>query len=120
MRSAELHDVVDVLVVRPAERGDVLLADHRVVERVVLVVVLDDRARQRRALLHAEALGERACGHVAHHHLERDDLDLLDQLLAHVQAAHEVGRDADLGQPQHQVLEMRLLSTPLPVIMPCF
>ncbi len=80
-----------------------LLGDHRVAELVGLVVVLDDRARQRRALLDAEALGERAGGDVAHHHLERDDLDLADQLLAHVEAADEVGRHADLGQPHHQV-----------------
>jgi hypothetical protein len=37
-------------------------------------------------------------GHVAHDDLERDDLDFLDQLLAHVEAADEVGRDADLRQ----------------------
>ena len=44
-----------------------------------------------------------AGGDVAHHHLQRDDLHLADQLLAHVQAADEMGGDADLGQPQHQV-----------------
>ena len=37
-----------------------------------------------------EALRQRAGGDVAHHHLERDDLDLADQLLAHVEAADEV------------------------------
>ena len=39
----ERHDVVDLLRRRPAESGDVLFRDHRVVERVVLVVELDDR-----------------------------------------------------------------------------
>src|ERR1700760_577111 len=47
----ERHDVVDLLRRRPAERGDVLLRHHGVVELIVLVVELDDRARQLRALL---------------------------------------------------------------------
>ena len=89
-------DVVHLLRRRPAEAGDMLLGDHRVAERVVLVIIFDDRARQLRAFLDPEALGERAGGDVAHHHLERDDLDLPDQLLAHVEAADEVGRHADL------------------------
>ena len=80
----ERHDVVDFLRRRPAERGDVLFRDHRVVQRVVLVVKLDDRARQLRAFLDAEARRERARGDVAHHDLERNDLDLANQLLAHV------------------------------------
>jgi len=49
------HDVVDLLRRRPAERGDVLLGDHRIAELVVLVVELDDRARQLRAVLEAES-----------------------------------------------------------------
>ena len=97
-----LHDLVEILRRRPAEGGDVLLRHHRVAELVVLVVVLDDRARQRRAFGDAEALGERAGRDVAHHHLERDDLDLAHQLLAHVEAAHEMRRDADLGELHHQ------------------
>src|ERR671917_551840 len=35
---------------------------------------------------------------VAHHHLERDDLDLADELLAHVEAADEMGRHPDIVQ----------------------
>ena len=85
---------------RPAESGDVLLRDHRIAELVALVIVLDDRARQRRALGDAEALRQRAGDDVADHDLERDDLDLAHQLLAHVEAAHEMRRDADLGEPQ--------------------
>ena len=48
--------------------------------------------------LDAEPLGERAGRDIAHHHLDRDDLDLLDQLLAHVEAAHEMRRDADFPE----------------------
>ena len=39
---------------------------------------------------------ERAGGDVAHHHFERNDLDLADQLLAHVEPADEVRRHADV------------------------
>ena len=47
---------------------------------------------------------ERAGGDVAHDHLERDDLDLADQLLAHVEPADEVGRDADRAEQREDVL----------------
>jgi hypothetical protein len=47
----ERHDVVDLLGRGPAEGGDVLFRDHRVVQRIVLVVELDDRARQLGAFL---------------------------------------------------------------------
>jgi hypothetical protein len=40
-------------------------------------------------------LDERSGSDIAHHNLERDDLDFLDQLLAHVDALDEVCRDAD-------------------------
>ena len=80
---------------RPAEGGDVLFRHHRVVERVVLVVELDDRARQLRALLDAEPRRQRAGGDVAHHDFERDDLHLADQLLAHVEPPDEMGRNPD-------------------------
>jgi hypothetical protein len=35
-------------------------------------------------------------GDIAHHHLERNDLHLADQLLAHVEALDEVGRNPDV------------------------
>ena len=41
---------------------------------------------------------KRAGGDVAHHYLERDDLDLADQLLAHVERTDEMRRDADRVQ----------------------
>src|SRR6185503_19439484 len=98
------HDLVDLGRVCPAEGGDVLLAHHRIAQRVVLEVELDDRARQRLALFQAQALRQRAGGHVAYHDLERNDLHLADQLLAHVEAAHEVRRYADLAQLAEDVL----------------
>src|SRR3712207_1406984 len=72
----ERHHVVEVLGGGPAEGGDVLLADERVVELVVLVVVLNDGARQPRAFLDAEASGQAARRDVADHQLQRDDLHL--------------------------------------------
>src|SRR5262245_61574761 len=92
----ERHDVVDLLRSGPAEGGDVLLGDHRVSELVVLVIELDDRARQLRALLEAQALRERARRDVAHDYLERNDFHLADQLLAHVEAPDEVSRHPDV------------------------
>ena len=41
---------------------------------------------------------KRAGGDVAHHHFERNDLHLADQLLAHVEPADEVGRNPDIVQ----------------------
>src|ERR1700724_3125753 len=94
----ERHDVVDLLRRRPAERGDVLFRHHGVVELVVLVIELDDRARQLRAFLDAEPLRQGARGNVAHADFQRNDLDLADQLLAHVEPADEMGRHADVVQ----------------------
>ena len=47
---------------------------------------------------------ERAGGDVAHHHLDRHDLDLADQLLAHVEPADEMGRDADRAEQGEDML----------------
>ena len=41
---------------------------------------------------------QRAGGDVAHHDFERNDLDLADQLLAHVEPADEMRRHADVVQ----------------------
>jgi len=49
-----------------------------------------------RAFLNAEPLRQRACGDIAHTDFERDDLNLADQLLAHVEAADEVGWNSDV------------------------
>ena len=92
-----------------------LLGDHRVLERIVLVVELDDRARQLRAFLDAEALGQRAGGDVAHHHFERDDLDFADQLLAHVHPADEMGRDADRVEMVEDELGDPVVQDPLAI-----
>ena len=100
----QCHDVIDFLRACPAKGGDVLFRNHRIVERVGLVVEFDDRARQHGAFLDAQALGQRAGGDIAHHDFERDDLDFLDQLLAHVEAANEVGRDAHPVQMVEDVL----------------
>src|SRR5579883_1359124 len=90
------HDVVDLLRRRPAERGNMLLRYHRIVELVILVIEFDDRARQLRAFLDAEPLRQRAGGDVTHHHFERNDLDFANELLAHVESADEMRRHADV------------------------
>src|SRR5262245_18995609 len=90
------HDVIDLLRRGPAESRDVLFRYHRIVELVVLVVELDDRARELRALFDAEPLRQRACGDVTHYDLERNNLDLANQLLTHVETANEVRRHSDV------------------------
>ena len=77
--------------------------DHRIAQLVVLVIELDDGAGQRRALVDAEALGERTGGDIADDHFAGDDLDFADQLLAHVHGADEVGRHADLVQAREDI-----------------
>ena len=47
---------------------------------------------------------QRTGSDVAHHHLEGNDLDLADQLLAHVQPAHEMRRHADFAEFGENVL----------------
>src|SRR3546814_2045974 len=76
----QIGDVVHLLLARPAEAGDMLVGDHRIAERIVLVILFDDRARERRALLDPEPLRQRAGDDVADHDLDRDDLDLADEL----------------------------------------
>ena len=113
--NGERHDVVDLLRRRPAEGGDVLFRHHRVVERIGLVIELDDRARQHRALFEAEPLGERTGGDVAHDDLERNDLDFTDQLLAHVEPADEVSRNAHLVEMGEDVFGNAVVEHALPV-----
>ena len=99
----ERHDVIELGGVGPAESRDVLFGDHRVFQLVRLVIKFDDGARQHHAFLDAEALGERAGGDITHDDFERDHLHFLDQLLAHVEAADEVGGNADLVQMREDV-----------------
>ena len=107
------HDVVDLLRRGPAEGGDVLFRHHRVVQRVVLVIKLDDRARQLGAFLEAEAGRQRARRDIAHHDLERNDLDLANELLAHVDAADEMRRHADVVEALKQILGNPVVQDPL-------
>ena len=46
---------------------------------------------------------QRAGGDVAHDDFERDDLDFANQLLAHVEPAHEMRRHADLVEALEQI-----------------
>src|SRR6478609_11406676 len=90
------HDVVDFLRRRPAECRDVLFRNHRIIELVVLVVELNDRPRQLRAFLNAEALRQGTCGDISYDDLEWNYLHLADQLLTHVETADEMRWDPDI------------------------
>ncbi len=72
-------------------------------ELIVLVIIFDDGTGQRLAFGDAETRRERSCRHVAHHDFQGDDLHLLDQLLAHVEAPHEMRRHSDRIQLRHQI-----------------
>jgi len=48
----------------------VVVVDHRIAERIGLVVELHDRLPHRRALVEAGALGQTARDHVAHDRLD--------------------------------------------------
>src|SRR3546814_3454878 len=69
-----------------------LLRDQRIAQRVVLVIIFDDRARQLGTLLNAQPLDQRSRGDVADHDFDRDDLNLANELLAHIETAYEVRR----------------------------
>src|SRR5579872_7164196 len=114
-RIAKGHDVVDLLRRRPAERGDVLFGDHRIVQRVVLVVEFDDRAGQLRALLDAEPRRQRAGGDIPDHDLQRNDLHLADQLLAHIEPADEMGRNADIVEILKEILRNSVIQNAFPI-----
>src|SRR3984957_17008081 len=92
-----------VLGAGPAEGGDMLFADPGIVQPVILVVIFDNRTGQGGAFLDPQPLGHGTGGDIAHHHFQGNDLDFLDQLLAHVEAAHEMGGHADGGQLGHQI-----------------
>ena len=109
----ERHDVVDLLRRGPAEGGDVLFGHHRVVERIILVIEFDDRARQLRAFLDPELLRQGAGGDIAHDDLERNNLDLTDQLLAHVEPADEMGRHPNIVEMLEYVLRDTIIEDPL-------
>jgi len=93
----------------------VLLRNQRVVERVVLVVEFDDRARQAGSLFQAQAFGDGAGGDVAHHDFQGDDFHFLDQLLAHVEAADKVGGHAKLVEARKYELRNPVVQNPLAV-----
>ena len=75
-----------------------------IAQSVVLIIVLDNAAGQAGAFGDAQARADGAGRHVAHNHFQRDDLNLADQLLAHIEPADKVVGDANLGQTQHQIL----------------
>src|SRR5204862_94469 len=79
-----LHDLVEVVGAGPAKGGDVLLGDQRIAQLVLLQIIFNDRARQRRPLGDTKPLGERSRRDIAHDDPYRDDLDLAHKLLAHV------------------------------------
>ena len=79
---------------RQAEEADVPVVDHRIVERVVLVEVLEDGLGELLAFRPAEALRQATRDDVPRHDLDLHDLAGADQHVAVGQALHEVRRHA--------------------------
>src|SRR3546814_4304619 len=78
------------------EAGDMLFSDQRIAERVVLVIIFNERAGELLPLLDPEPLGERAGRDVAHDHLDRHDFHLPHKLFAHVEAARSEEHTSEL------------------------
>ena len=80
--------------------------DHeaRIAKRIVLVIIFNNRARQLRALFDAEPCGERTRRNIAHHNFNRHNLDLPDELLAHVEPLDVVRGDANVAEQREEVL----------------
>ena len=93
-----MHHVVDIVGGGPAEGRHVLLAHQGVGDILGAKVELDDGTRQHGPFRKRELLGELSGGNVAHHHFDRQHLDLMDELFPHVEAPHEIRRYADLCQ----------------------
>ena len=77
--------------------------DQRIAQFIRFVIILDDRARQRCSLGDGKPAGEFTRGDVVHRNIEGDYLDFADQLFAHIEAADEMGWNADIRQPDHQI-----------------
>src|SRR3546814_8349021 len=89
----QVREVVQFFLARPAEAGDVLVRNQRIAQRVVLVIIFKDGAREDGAFLHAQPLAQRTGRDIADDDFKRNDLHLPDKLLAHVETADEVGGD---------------------------
>ena len=56
------------------------------------------------AFFDAQPFGQRARSDIAHNHFDRHDFNLPDELLTHVQAADEVGGNANMAQARKNML----------------
>ena len=74
---------------------------QRIAKIVVFVIKFNNRTRQTFAFFKAKTLCHRPSHDVAHNNFDRNDFTFAAQLFAHVQAANEVGRDADFRQTGH-------------------
>ena len=92
-----------------------LFGDQRIAQCIILIIIFKDRPAQLRAFFHAQALGQRPGGHIAHNDFDRDDIHLPHQLFAHVEAFDEVRRNADIGQQRKHMLRNAVVDHALAV-----
>src|SRR3546814_13849599 len=78
----QVREVVQFFLARPAEAGDVLVRNQRIAQRVVLVIIFKDGAREDGAFLPAQPLEQRTGRDLEDDHSNRNDLHLTDKLPA--------------------------------------
>src|SRR3546814_16531051 len=81
----QVREVVQFFLARPAEAGDVLVRNQRIAQRVVLVIIFKDGAREDGAFLHAEPLAQRTGRDIPDDAFNRNDSQLPDTRLAHIE-----------------------------------
>src|SRR3546814_401553 len=87
----------------------------RIAKCIVLVIVFDQGVRQLLTLWNAQPGRDRTRSDIAHHHFDRDNLDLPHKLLAHVEPPDEMRGDADMGQPREDILRNAVVDHALAV-----
>lgn len=97
----ERNDVVDLMRDRKEERSDMILCENRVVERIGIIVELDDRERKDGELLKEEVIWERKGWKIEKKKLKRNDLKLIDKMIKNVEKEDEVSwneNEVEMGE----------------------
>ena len=81
-----------------------IVVDHGIAQRVVLVAILQRRLFQHGALFHAKTFGEGTCRDVAHDHFQRHDGHFFHDGFAIRNLFDQMGRHAFFFQHLHQMV----------------
>src|SRR5690606_20066771 len=100
-RKGHFLHAINMLLFGPAKAADVVLVHHGITERIVLEDEFERGRIQVKPFLHTETSTDTAGSNIAHHALERDHLETLDQRFVVVKQADEMGFDAGCFQLLH-------------------